>query len=134
MKRKYLLVTTIIIVILSFVPSGALAKTSLQPPTPDVYLDCGIWVTDPTYMNGYVWTTGQISCATVHPNLKAVTQLWDLTGGRTTSLEHNCQNTSFCTATVKLAYAPRRNWKSAISGYQGSYWNAYWQSDEVYIP
>ena len=126
MKHKFLLVATILVVTLSMVPSGASASAKLQPPTPDVYLDCGVWVSNPYRIGSHVQADGEISCATSHPNLKVVVQLWD-SAGNTYASVHNCTNTDSCSTYEVLIYYPDRTWKSAVSGYQGSYWNAYYQ-------
>ncbi|HOJ01276.1 MAG TPA: hypothetical protein PLL88_06610 [Anaerolineaceae bacterium] len=100
---------------------------------PKVPLDCGVWAYDPVRSGSYVNGTGEISCATVHSSLKVVVGLKDWTN-RYTSTTKTCYSTSYCSTTASLSYSPGRQWITDVSGYMGSYWQAYDVSSWVSIP
>ena len=107
---------------------------SLTPiDEPKVPLDCGVWAYNPVRSGSYVNGTGIISCDTVHASLKVVVGLKDWTN-RYTSTTKTCYNTSSCSATATLSYSPGRQWITDVSGYMGTYWQAYDTSDWVSIP
>ena len=136
MLRKTLLITIIAIVLISLFPTSVLAETGPRPPiTPDEPTDCGVWAYNPVRSGSSVNGKGEISCATNHPSLKVGVQVCDWTGRCTSpAVTKTCSNTNYCSATASLSYSSARQWKTAVSGYQGTAWQAYYETSWVSIP
>ncbi|MGV8026227.1 MAG: hypothetical protein AB2L18_06710 [Anaerolineaceae bacterium] len=131
--KKYILIMFFSLILIG--SSSIPVKADSLTPTdePKIPLDCGVWAYDPVRSGSYVNGTGEISCSTVHSSLKVVVGLKDWTN-RYTSTTKTCYNTSYCSTTATLSYSPGRQWITDVSGYMGTYWQAYDVSSWISIP
>ena len=134
MLRNTVFIVTIIVVLLSLSPSGALADAGPQPPQPNVPNDCGVWAYNPQRSGSNVNGKSEVSCASNHSSLRVVSGLRDWTN-RYTSKTKTCYNTDYCTVTATLSYSPNRQWKTDVSGYVSDIpWQAYYATNWISIP
>ncbi len=112
-----------------------LAHMGGGPPEADEPIDCGVWAVNPHHSPGgsYVYSNSFVSCDSIHAQIRVVAELVD-DHGRLNRTERTCYGTSGCYAPQnKLTYIGNRYYTARVSGYVGS-WNAYYQTDPIYIP
>jgi hypothetical protein len=131
-KRFVVIVLTVVIFLGSYT-TPVMADEPQPTDQPKIPLDCGVWAYDPVRSGSNVNGTGEISCSTAHSSLKVVAGLRDWTD-RYTSKVKTCYNTDYCSVTATLSYSPGRQWITDVSGYMGTYWQAYDTSNWGSIP
>jgi hypothetical protein len=131
--KKFVVTVMVVVILLASFTTSALADDPKPPIQPLVPLDCGVWAYDPVRSGASVNGTGEISCLTAHASLKVVVGLKDWTN-RYTSKVKTCYNKNYCSTTATLSYSSGRQWLTDVSGYMGTYWQAYDTSNWVAIP
>ncbi len=133
MLRKNLLITTIIVLLLSLLPTSVFAKTN-DTTTPYAPRDCGVWAYDPAKSGSNVNGKAEVSCASNHASLRVVAGLRD-SAGRYISKSKTCYNTNYCSITATLTYVANRDWQTDVSGYVTDIsWSAYYATSWKHIP
>lgn len=132
--HKIIPIVLIVTAIFSSTPSNVLADSGLQPPSPNVPIDCGVWAYNPSRSGSNVNGKGEVSCSSNHASLKVTAGLRDWTGRYTTKTK-TCYNAIDCNITATLSYSSGRQWQTDVSGYVNDIpWQAYYATNWVSIP
>ena len=96
---------------------------------PNEALDCGVWPDGAVHSGDYVINTAYVTCATMHPWIKAVAGI-QMLGDQEVSQSKTCYAAYGCHVDVNVPYLPNKLWGASASGYING-WRGYYTTGMV---